>query len=110
MTSIVLPILLWCQIKNMYVILILIVTLWSSAIGFFDDYLKDIKKVSKGLIGRYKILGQVLLGTFIGLMLYFFPQVPEIRSATTLPFLGLHIAKLFRRQFLSLTLPRFDDP
>jgi phospho-N-acetylmuramoyl-pentapeptide-transferase len=84
--SIVLPLLLWCQLNNMYVILILIATLWSSAIGFLDDFLKVVKKIPKGLIGRYKILGQVLLGTFIGLMLYFYPPVADIRTATTVPF------------------------
>jgi phospho-N-acetylmuramoyl-pentapeptide-transferase len=84
--SIVLPMLLWCQLNNMYVQLILVTTIWAAAIGFFDDYLKVIKKVPKGLIGRYKILGQVLLGTFIGLMLYFFPPVAEVRTSTTLPF------------------------
>lgn len=85
-TSIVTALLLWCQLDNIYIILILITTVWSSAIGFLDDYLKVIKKVPKGLVGRYKILGQVLLGTFIGLVLYFFPQDAELRSATMLPF------------------------
>ncbi len=68
--SIVIPVLLFAKLENVYVILMLITTLWLGTIGFIDDYIKVMKKDKKGLKGKYKILGQTGLGLIIGLTLY----------------------------------------
>lgn len=69
--AIVIPTLLFAKIENVYVILLLIATLWLGAIGFIDDYIKVFKKDKKGLAGRFKIVGQIGLGLIVGLTLYF---------------------------------------
>ncbi len=88
--ALLVPTLLWSNL-NMYSILIVLTTAWLGAVGFLDDYLKVIKKLPKGLIGRYKIVGQVGIGLIIGSSIYFFPELfPEgfekINTLTTLPF------------------------
>ncbi|HEY4644524.1 MAG TPA: phospho-N-acetylmuramoyl-pentapeptide-transferase [Bacteroidota bacterium] len=89
--SVLVPTLLWVDLKNMYVILILVVTAGLGAVGFLDDYLKVIKKKPRGLIARYKLFGQVLIGLIVGGTIYFFPGLfdpnfAQIKSATTVPF------------------------
>ena len=69
------PVLLFAQIGNVYIILLLVTTLWMGAIGFIDDYIKIFKKDKDGLKGKFKVLGQVTLGVFVGAMLYFHPGV-----------------------------------
>lgn len=68
--SIIIPTLLFADILNVYVILMLITTVWLGFIGFLDDYIKTFKKNKEGLAGRFKIIGQVILGLIIGLTLY----------------------------------------
>jgi len=75
LTAILLPTLLFAKLHNVYVITMLIATVWLGAIGFIDDYIKVFKKDKKGLAGRFKILGQVVLGLLIGCILYFNPHV-----------------------------------
>ena len=67
----VIPVLLLAKLENVYVILLLITTLWMGTIGFLDDYIKVFKKNKDGLKGRFKIIGQVVLGVIVGSMLYF---------------------------------------
>jgi phospho-N-acetylmuramoyl-pentapeptide-transferase len=69
------PVILIAQIDNVYIILLIVTTLWMGIIGFIDDYIKIFKKNKKGLQGKFKILGQVTLGIFVGSMLYFHPDV-----------------------------------
>ncbi len=69
------PVLLFAQLDNIYIILLLVTTVWMGIIGFVDDYIKIFKKDKKGLKGRFKILGQVVLGLIVGATLYFHPQV-----------------------------------
>lgn len=85
--SIVIPVLMWAELKSMYVILILAGTVWLSGVGFLDDYLKVIKKLPNGLIARYKLLGQFLVGLIIGCVIYFSPEFKEFGTITTVPFL-----------------------
>lgn len=85
--SVVVPVLLWGDVKSIYIILIVFGTLFLSAVGFLDDYLKVVKKYPNGLIARYKLLGQVLVGLAIGSVIYFSPQFEGINSITTVPFL-----------------------
>lgn len=89
--SILIPSLLWADLRNGYVLLIIFVTAWLGLVGFLDDYLKVVKKKPKGLIGRYKIVGQVLAGLVVGGVLYFYPQwidpsLVRYASSTTVPF------------------------
>lgn len=85
--SVVVPVLLWGDIKSIYVILILGGTLWLGAVGFLDDYLKVIKKFPNGLIARYKLLGQIIIGLIVGSIIYFSPEFSGFNSLTTIPFL-----------------------
>lgn len=70
-----LPVLLFCRLGNIYVILLIITTLWMGAIGFADDYLKIKKKNKDGLAGKFKVIGQVGLGIIVGCVMYFHPEV-----------------------------------
>ncbi|MDD3772271.1 MAG: phospho-N-acetylmuramoyl-pentapeptide-transferase [Weeksellaceae bacterium] len=71
----VIPTLLFAKLDNIYIIILLVSTVWLGAIGFLDDYIKVFRKNKEGLAGRFKILGQVGLGLFVGAMLYFSPGV-----------------------------------
>ncbi|MEE9190102.1 MAG: phospho-N-acetylmuramoyl-pentapeptide-transferase, partial [Candidatus Neomarinimicrobiota bacterium] len=65
---------------------ILVATIWMGLIGFVDDYLKVVKKFEDGLIARYKLAGQIILGVAISFWLYFSPEFTEIWSLTSVPF------------------------
>jgi len=69
------PVLLLARLDNVYIILLIVTTLWMGTIGFIDDYIKVFKKDKEGLSGKFKIVGQVGLGLFVGLVLYFNPNV-----------------------------------
>jgi len=69
------PVFLFAKLDNIYIIILIVTTLWMGTIGFVDDYIKVFKKNKDGLKGRFKIVGQVTLGIFVGLMLYFNPDV-----------------------------------
>ena len=69
------PVLLLSKLGNVYIIILLITTIWMGFIGFTDDYIKVFKKDKAGLKGKFKILGQVGLGLIVGSMLYFHPDV-----------------------------------
>jgi phospho-N-acetylmuramoyl-pentapeptide-transferase len=105
--SILIPILLLAKLHNIYIILMLITTIWLGCIGFIDDYIKLLRKNKEGLNGKFKIVGQVGLGIIVGLTIYLSPDAvmrenveirehevvtdiaysPEIKSTqTTLPF------------------------
>ena len=84
--SVIIPTILFAQVLEIYIWLVLLVTLFLSLIGFRDDYLKIVKKYPKGLIARYKLIFQILLGLFVGCMIYFFPVVEEARTVSTVPF------------------------
>lgn len=69
------PVFLFAKLDNIYIILLIVATLWMGAIGFLDDYIKVFKKDKEGLKGRFKVLGQVGLGLLVGATLYFHPEV-----------------------------------
>ncbi len=73
--AIIIPTLLFAKIHNVYIILMLISTLWLGGIGFLDDYIKVFKKDKEGLKGKFKVLGQVGIGLIVGSVLYFHPDV-----------------------------------
>ncbi len=71
LSAILIPVLFLARLNNVYVIIMLITTVWCGIIGFIDDYIKVFKKDKRGLAGRFKIFGQVSLGIIIGSILYF---------------------------------------
>lgn len=73
--AVLLPTLLFAKVLNIYIILMLFITIWLGLIGFLDDYIKVFKKNKEGLAGRFKILGQVVAGLVLGSVLYFHPGV-----------------------------------
>jgi phospho-N-acetylmuramoyl-pentapeptide-transferase len=102
------PVFLLAKLENIYVILLIVTTIWMGSIGFLDDYIKIFKKDKDGLKGRFKVIGQVGLGIIVGSVLYFHPGVTvrkdtlgdkykvenvelskleEKSTATTIPFL-----------------------
>lgn len=81
--GIVFPVLLWADMRNAYIWLALVGIVWMGIIGFTDDYIKVFLKDKEGLQGRFKILGQVGLGIFAGLMLLFHPDFMGSRACIT---------------------------
>ena len=71
LSAIVIPTLLLAKLNNVYILLMLVSTVWLGAIGFMDDYIKVFKKDKKGLAGKFKVLGQIGLGILVGTTLYF---------------------------------------
>ena len=91
LAAILVPASLWADIRNGYVFLILFTTAALGAVGFLDDYLKVVRKKRKGLIEEYKLVGQLLIGLFVGCVIYYYPQYIDndlwkIKSSTTVPF------------------------
>ena len=75
LSAILIPTLLFAKLHNVYVITMLLATIWLGAIGFLDDYIKVFKKNKEGLAGRFKIVGQVGVGIIVGSILYFHPDI-----------------------------------
>lgn len=75
LASILIPVLLFGDLKNIYVILMLITTVWLGVVGFIDDYIKTFKKNKEGLAGKFKILGQIVIGLVVGITLYLSDEV-----------------------------------
>ena len=73
--SMLLPVLLLGRLRNIYLILMVITTLWLGFLGFMDDYIKIFRRNKDGLKGKYKIVGQVSIGFIVGLVLYLSPDV-----------------------------------
>jgi len=91
LASILIPTLLWANVLNMYVVLAVFTTAALGLVGFLDDYLKVVKKYPKGLIGRYKIVGQVITGLIVGCCVYYYPEwfsptLEAVKTFTTVPF------------------------
>lgn len=75
LACILIPTLLFAKLHNVYIVALIISTIGLGAIGFIDDYIKVFRKNKEGLSGRFKVVGQIGVGIFIGLLLYFHPQV-----------------------------------
>jgi len=73
--GIIIPTVLFANVNNVYIILLLITTIWLGAIGFIDDYIKVFQKNKDGLAGRFKIVGQIIIGVIVGATLYFHEDV-----------------------------------
>tara|TARA_S200000501_G_scaffold378233_1_gene439862 strand:+ start:2678 stop:3865 length:1188 start_codon:yes stop_codon:yes gene_type:complete len=73
--AILVPTFLLCRLNNIYVIIMIITTLWMGIIGFWDDYIKVFKNNKQGLAGKFKIIGQVMLGFFVAIIMYSHPDI-----------------------------------
>lgn len=82
LSSILIPSLLFARLNNIYILLMLFTTIWLGIIGFIDDYIKVFKKDKAGLRGKYKIIGQVILGLVVGLVMYFNKNVVSREKVT----------------------------
>ena len=100
--SILVPVILLCRIRNIYIILMIVTTLWLGFLGFMDDYIKIFKRNKEGLKGKYKIVGQISIGFIVGLTLWLSPDAvvrenvvkhkkEAVKSLkTTIPFVKNH--------------------
>jgi phospho-N-acetylmuramoyl-pentapeptide-transferase len=87
--STIIPTLLWARLNSRFVLFAVLATLWMGGIGFIDDYLKIVQGKSRGLVAKWKLVGQISFGLILGVLLVYFPVVPpEVipAAATTLPF------------------------
>jgi phospho-N-acetylmuramoyl-pentapeptide-transferase len=82
---IIIPTLIWARLDNLYVDLALFATVWMGAVGFLDDYLKAKRHAPKGLVAKYKLAGQILLGCIVGGTIYFYGD-PKFATMTMIPF------------------------
>ena len=82
--AIVVPVLLFARLDNIYTILLLVATIWCGVIGFLDDYIKVFRHNKEGLQGRFKIVGQIGLGLIVGTVMCFSEDV-VVREHTTVP-------------------------
>ncbi|MGN6568671.1 MAG: phospho-N-acetylmuramoyl-pentapeptide-transferase [Flavipsychrobacter sp.] len=80
--AILIPTLLFARIMNVYIILMIVSTIWLGLVGFLDDYIKVFKKNKEGLAGRFKIIGQIGLGIIVGLTMYYNQNVVVTREVT----------------------------
>ena len=79
----IIPVLLFAKLENIYVVLLLVTTVWMGIIGFIDDYIKIFKKNKEGLSGKFKVIGQVGLGIIVGTTMYFHSDITVKRQKVT---------------------------
>ena len=100
----IVPVILIAKLDNIYIILLIITTLWMGIIGFIDDYIKKFKNDKNGLKGRFKIIGQVVLGIIVGLTLFFNSDVTiKEKISTNNPSKNINILSSQSSQFYSET-------
>jgi phospho-N-acetylmuramoyl-pentapeptide-transferase len=80
--------LLWAQLANAFVVISLVVLVWLGSLGFLDDYLKVVRRRTEGLVGKYKLVGQSVLGLLVGLFMLSYPLSDLPTTWTSLPFLA----------------------
>lgn len=100
LAAILLPTLLFAKITNIYILLIIVVTVWLGLIGFLDDYIKVFKRDKKGLAGKFKVMGQVGVGIIVGAILYFHPEVvvKEVYTPAEAAKTGIEASQLKKEQ------------
>ena len=113
--STLIPVLLFAKLENIYVIMLIVTTIWMGLVGFTDDYIKVFKKDKAGLSGKFKILGQVGLGIFVGAIMYFHPVVTikteKVNPVYETELITQNSAKEFNpeEQSLKTTIPFVKD-
>jgi phospho-N-acetylmuramoyl-pentapeptide-transferase len=95
--------LLWAQLTNWYTVVALISLVWMGAIGFLDDYLKVVQGKTKGLVARYKMVGQWTFGLALGAFLVWRPISPHPTTWTTVPFFSEYVAVFAAPVFVLFT-------
>ncbi len=106
----VLPTLLWARLDNRFVLVAVLSILWMGCLGFIDDYLKIVQGKPRGLVAKWKLVGQCGFGILLGLLLLYKPVVPESilpATATTLPFfkyLVINFAPLLFILFITVVI------
>ena len=112
--SVLIPVLLWGVLDNRYLLVVLISTIWMGLIGLLDDYLKVVKHCSKGLIGRYKLAGQFIIGIALGAWLCFSPvtpggNAPDVRLMPSVRTVDLDSSEDINITSTETTVPFFKD-
>lgn len=102
------PVLLFAKLDNIYVLLLILTTVWMGAIGFLDDYIKVFKKDKEGLQGRFKVVGQIGLGLIVGAVLYFNPGV-TVREVPAKHMLSEVSVSQYDVKSTATTIPFFKD-
>lgn len=101
--STLVPVLLFAQLDNIYIILLIVTTLWMGVIGFMDDYKKKMERNKDGLAGKYKVLGQVGLGIIVGATMFFHPDITVKEELPNAPIISqVELAQ-------NIDNPRFTD-
>lgn len=110
LASLMIPVLLFAKLDNVYIVLLIIATIWTCGIGFADDYIKVFKKDKEGLKGKFKIIGQVGLGLIVGLTLYFndYVKIRVYEKGKITSSIG-EIQKYTDVQSLTTTVPFFKN-
>ena len=98
------PVLLFTNLTNVYIQLLILTTVWMGSIGFIDDYIKKFKNDKKGLKGAFKVIGQVGLGVIVGAVLYFHPQVTLRQEAE-----GVSLRESVEVKSVQTNLPFFKN-
>jgi len=109
--STLIPVLLVGDLKNIYVVLLIITMVWMGIIGFIDDYIKIFKKDKKGLKGRFKVMGQITLGLIVGAVLYFHPMVTMKEKDGMTITQDFEVAKVYGQEIKSVrtNIPFFKN-
>ncbi len=90
LAAIVIPTLLFAKLDNIYILIMLGTTLWLGLIGFIDDYIKVFKKHKEGLRGKYKVIGQVMLGLVVGLLIMYHPDITIKETSSVETYVASH--------------------
>ena len=107
LAAIIIPTILFAKILNVYIVLMLISTIWLGCIGFLDDYIKVFKKNKEGLKGRFKVVGQIGIGLLVGSVFYFHPDV-VIKERVTANQQSAYSFDEAINKSNKLTLPRYS--
>ncbi|UUV22064.1 phospho-N-acetylmuramoyl-pentapeptide-transferase [Flavobacterium sp. CBA20B-1] len=101
------PVLLLAKLDNIYVLVLILTTVWMGVIGFLDDYIKVFKKDKEGLKGKFKVVGQIGLGIIVGAIFYFHPNV-TVRDTPSI-LLETDVVSKFDIKSTTTTIPFFKD-
>lgn len=101
------PVLLLARLDNIYVLVLILTTVWMGVIGFLDDYIKVFKKDKEGLKGKFKVVGQIGLGIIVGAIFYFHPNI-TVRDTPSI-LLDTGITSQFDIKSTATTIPFFKD-
>jgi len=101
------PVFLLARLENIYVLVLILTTIWMGVIGFLDDYIKVFKKDKEGLKGKFKVVGQIGLGLIVGAIFYFHPNI-TVRDTPSL-LLETGVTSKFDIKSTTTTIPFFKD-